>query len=274
MGRILKDMIKEQEITIGGFQQIPNAEVTESMAVAGFDFLILDLEHSPATIERAFPCITTATARDVPMLVRVNEIETNLIEQALDAGAQGVVVPTVETVEQCELIVNAAKYAPMGERGWCPVPYNNRWLNDYNPDTYIEDANRDTFVTVLIETPLGFENLPDILKVDGIDAVQLGGGDLSIRLGKTMLDPEVVAIIERANKLIKGSNKWAMPMVMESNVADLKEDGARVFYTGTSDFVTLQGMSTELSAIRTTAGVEKKNGASLLDGLYKAPENK
>lgn len=249
--KILKDMIKQQDLTIGLFQQIVDPDVTENLALAGFDYIILDLEHTGKTIESAYPCIMAAYGRDVPMLVRVTEKAQWLIEQALDAGAQGVIVPTVETVEDCELIIKSARYAPEGERGMCPVIPASRWMNNYCSETYTKDANRDIFVGVLVETPLGIKNLPEMLKVDGIDAFLLGSGDLSIRLGKSMWDPEVKEIIANAMNQITAAGKISVPIGLLSNISDLHKNGAKMVMLGMNDPMAIQQrMGEELEGMR------------------------
>lgn len=247
--RILKDIVKEQDLTIGMFQQLVHPEVTEFLATTGLDYVILDLEHTGHTVESLNPCLMAAAAHNLPMLVRVAEKEQALIEQVLDAGAQGVVVPTVETVEDCELIVRSTKFAPEGTRGWCNIPPVKRWMNtwegdvdgdDFNPDTYGRYANENIFVAALVETPLGIENLPEMLKVDGIDAFLLGSGDLSIRMGRTLWDPEVAAVVADATRQIQEAGKISCPIGLVSNIEALHENGARMVMLGISERMALQ----------------------------------
>ncbi len=247
---ILKDLIQRQDLTIGVMQQIVNPEVTESIVESGADFVIVDLEHTGKTIDSAFGCITAAYAFDVPVLVRVYEKEQHLIEQALDAGAQGVVVPTVETVEECEMIVRSAKFAPVGERGWCPILPAMRWVEGEGQE-YIANANRNTFVSVLIETPLGIANLPEMLKVEGIDAFLLGPGDYSIRVGKTIWDPEVSDVMVEAMRLIAEAGKLSMPVALSSNIAEYYGSGAKVVQLGFNDSMAItQRMAAETASMR------------------------
>ena len=250
MTKILKKLLKENRPLFGTFQQILNPMSTEVLAHTGLDFLILDLEHTGRTMESAIPCLLAAAALDIPMIVRPMDRNPSLIEQALDAGAQGVLVPTIETVEQCEIAVKAAKYAPEGNRGFCPVYPARRWVKDQDMTTFTTEVNEKVFVSILIETPLGFENLPDILKVEGVDAVMLGLADFSKTLGKDTWDPEVAEIANRANEQILASGKLCMPLVTRNNVMESYNLGNRLMCIYWSDAGSIDNyISSEVAAL-------------------------
>lgn len=261
--KILKDIVKKQELTIGLVQQVVYPEITEYLAMCGLDYLILDLEHTAHTIEAVNPCLLAAAARNIPVLIRVWEKEQCLIEQALDAGAQGIVVPTIETVEDCKMVVRAAKFAPEGTRGFCNVIPPKRWMNewendpygdDFSPDTYCKIANRDIFVAVLVETPLGIENLPEMLKVDGIDAFLIGSGDISVRIGKSPWGPEVAEIVTNAIKQIHAAGKISCPVGIVGNVEMLYEGGSRMMMLGMGERACMQDrIRSEVNGMREIA---------------------
>lgn len=271
MKKILKDMLKDDNAVFGIVQQIAHPESTEALALSGLDYIILDLEHTGFEIGAAIPCITMAAAYNIPMLVRVREKEQSLIEQALDAGAQGVLVPTVETVEECELIVRAAKFAPDGTRGWCPIAPAKRWMNSDDPDdfgatTYCRQANRDVFVMVLIETPLGIKNLPEMLKVDGIDAFHIGQGDLSLRMGLSVWDPEVTGAALKAITLIQEAGKYSCPLGLPESMAEMTRAGAKMFVVAkTEQMLIKDGLRGKLVDMRVAAAVaDEKSDSSAL----------
>lgn len=274
--KILKDMLKGADPLIGAIQQLPHPDATETLALCGLDFLIFDLEHTAFDIAHALPCITMAAAYNIPMLIRVREKEQSLIEQALDAGAQGVLVPTVETVEECEMIVRASKFAPVGTRGWCNIDAAKRWMNsddpdDFSPETFCVEANRDVFVMVLIETPLGIENLPEMLKVEGIDAFQIGQGDLSIRMGLPTWSSEVNDVVLNAINLIQDAGKYSCPLGLPQNVGPMTENGAKMFILGASERMLIKenlrgklkemrGIMADVSAATARAGFSVASG--------------
>ena len=235
--RILKDSFKNDGAVFGVLQNIFDPLVTEAIAKSGPDFIVFDLEHAGYAIHQLDSCILTAYGYNVPVLVRPNDISQSLIEQALEAGAQGVIIPTVETVEQCKLIVSSVKYGPRGTRGFDPTYPISRWMNDYSLDTFLEDANRDTFVCIFVETPLGFKNLPEMLKVDGIDCVMLGAADLTVRMGKPLpgtkacvpSDTEVTSMIDDAIKQIRAAGKIHFSVSGEKTIKKYHDLGSRMF---------------------------------------------
>ncbi|MDR2258653.1 MAG: hypothetical protein LBE14_05845 [Treponema sp.] len=233
--KILKELIKKQDFVYGIILQVIDPDITESIALSGFDFIILDLEHTGKSIDTAYPCIMAAFAHNVPVLIRTTDKNQYMIEQALDAGCQGVLVPTVETAEDCRNIVKAAKYAPLGTRGYCPMTATMRWLPPA-PDTvsYAREANKNTFVMVLIETPEGIKNLPEMLKVDGIDAFQLGPADYGLRVGKDLWDSEVEKTLSDAADLITRMGKTCISVSLPENFAEMHKKGAKVVVIGTS----------------------------------------
>jgi len=238
---IIRELLKERDIIVGGCQQILDPLVTECIAQSGVDFVFMDLEHTGRSIDALQCCFLAAAAANVATLVRVRDIRQDLIEQALDAGAQGIIVPTVETVEQCELVASAGRFPPEGTRGWCPVVPPMRWMNDYNPATWAQDANRDVFLGVLIETPLAFKNLPELVKVKGIDFYFLGPGDCSIHMGKSSpWDPEITEMCMAAADTISAAGKVCMPLARQEDVAEYYSHGARMFLTTAQDTTVLR----------------------------------
>lgn len=268
MKKILKDMLKGPDPVIGMIQQLPYPDVTEVLALSDLDFLIFDLEHTAFEIGLAIPCLTMAAAYNIPMMIRVREKDQSLIEQALDAGAQGVLVPTVETVEECEMIVRASKFAPQGTRGWCNIDSAKRWMNsdapdDFDPATYCVEANRDVFVMALIETPLGIRNLPEMVKVEGIDAFQIGQGDLSIRMGRSVWDPEVNEAAAKAIKLIQDAGKHSCPLALADNIDEMTAQGARMFLLGMAERMLIkESLRGKLKEIRAIAAKAKTGSAA------------
>jgi 4-hydroxy-2-oxoheptanedioate aldolase len=243
--RVLKDLLNGTETLIGMWQWILDPDITELFGAAGYDFILLDLEHTGRSIESARHCILAASVADIPIIVRVMELQQFLIEQVLDAGAQGVLVPQVETKQQCLDIVRYAKYAPEGERGsggWSAA----RWLPGPNTPDHRAKINDRVFVSVIIETPLAMANLEDMLTVDGIDAFMPGPGDLSVRLGTSGTDASVTELIERAHQKIAAAGRiaWAAG----GDPVRMRELGARMVCLG-SDLQVL-GDTSRLRATR------------------------
>lgn len=159
-----------------------SVSLAEFAADAGVDAVVFDGQHGlwdRTSLEQAIGLIKDRTTP----LVRVADCSRYHISSALDAGAAGVIVPLIETVEQAEQAVDWSKYPPHGSRSGGGV----RPLKDF--PAYKQRADENTFVAVMIETSKGYHNLADILAVRNIDMIFIGTGDLSLSLGVTMADP-------------------------------------------------------------------------------------
>jgi 4-hydroxy-2-oxoheptanedioate aldolase len=195
---ILKAALKEGKPIVGSFVTLPTAGVAEVMALAGFDFLVIDTEHGPFGIETAENLVRGAQVGGAPAIVRVPDSQPATILKALDIGAAGVQVPLVNSAEDARRVVRSAKYHPEGARGMA-LMRSSRYTA-HQPATYFERANAETFVVVHCETMEAVDNLPAILAVPGIDVVFVGPYDLSQSLGVPgqVNLPTVQAAINRA----------------------------------------------------------------------------
>lgn len=177
----------------------PAPATVSALALAGFDFLVLDMEHSAIDFTRLELLLTAAHAAGIPALVRPWGEEVGLIGKALDMGASGVMVPHVDSAERARAVVAQARYAPQGSRGLCPLtPYDS--LGE--PLRSLDDA---TYVVVQIEGRQAIDRIGDIAAVPGIDAVFVGPYDLAMSLGVPPGSPEVYAAADKlAQSLPKG----------------------------------------------------------------------
>lgn len=195
MGRTLRELWDGTEATIGGWCSIPSPFSAELMGRCGFDWVCIDTQHGVIGYDQMMPMLEALSITATPAFVRVPWNQPDHIMKALDAGAQGVIVPMVSTEEDAKAAVAAAKYPPVGMRSWGPIRAAFD-VPDYSPET----ANRRTIVAVMIETPGGVENLDAILAVPGVDAVYVGPSDLALGHGMTPTlaptDPEHVTLIE------------------------------------------------------------------------------
>lgn len=172
----LREILSERRPTFGTWIQIGHPAVAEILADIGFDWIAADMEHSDID-NAAFTGLARAMyGRGVTPLVRSRENDTLAIRQVLDLGAQGVIVPLVNTPEDAERAVQAAKFPPLGIRGYC-FSRMNRWGRDF--EKYAMTANDNIIVMVMIESQEGVENSDEILAVNGVDGAFIGPYDLS-----------------------------------------------------------------------------------------------
>jgi 4-hydroxy-2-oxoheptanedioate aldolase len=199
----LHPRLLRQPPLVGMFSIVASIEVVEMIGLAGFDAVILDLEHGPYGVQALGPLILAARARQLAPLVRVRSNDPALVGAALDAGAAGVVAPQISGADAAAALVAAARFAPQGQRGVNP------WVRaaDYGagPD-WFERSNRDIAVIAMIEGRGGLESLPDILAIDGLDAVFLGPVDMAQSLGLG-LQPEHPRVIETVGSAVEQAQR-------------------------------------------------------------------
>ena len=165
----------------GLINSIPVPLLVEMIGYAGYDFVILDLEHvgvNPQTLE---DMIRAAECSGLTPLVRVPGVQPDTILRVLDAGAMGIVVPRVQDGEQAQQAVRASRYHPLGERGISGGRTTGFGALDLQ--TYMAQANREIMVVAMIEDRAGVENIDAIAAVPGIDMILEGAIDLSQSLG-------------------------------------------------------------------------------------------
>jgi 4-hydroxy-2-oxoheptanedioate aldolase len=152
---------------------------------AGMDFIMLDLEHGPYTMETVGNVFKVGRALGLGCFVRVPELAKGYVSRSLDCGATGVMVPMLESVEQAELLVRWAKFAPLGGRGFGGAGGHSNFIG-VSPDAtpaFMAKANIDTLAIAQIETARAIENIDAIAAVPGIDALLIGPNDLAISMG-------------------------------------------------------------------------------------------
>jgi 2-keto-3-deoxy-L-rhamnonate aldolase RhmA len=152
------------------------------MGLAGCDFLFFDMEHGPFNIETIADMVQMTRLAGVVPLVRVPNDEYHLMVRPLDAGAQGIMIPRVETKAQVERIVECTMYPPLGDRG-CSV---NKGHNDFAGQEmweFTETANRENMIILQIERARAVEDIDELLAVPGVGGAILGPNDLALSLG-------------------------------------------------------------------------------------------
>ena len=195
----VKQKLREGQPTFGTWLSLGNLHATRVLARSGWDWLTLDIEHAPFDwSEAAVIFAAVADAGCVP-LARVPEGDHYCIKRVLDAGAWGIVVPMVDTVEQAKVAIAAAKYPPVGNRS---VGGGMHALNfAATAGDYYERANDEILVVLQTESPTGVQNAEAIYSLPGCDAVFIGPNDLRFNMrtpdGGKPTDQEHEALIQR-----------------------------------------------------------------------------
>jgi len=177
-------------------------------ARAGYDCIWLDLEHRALTLREVQALLAFSHLYDIDIMLRPPTLEKTGLYRYLEDGAAGLLIPHVSTPEKAQMLVDAVKFPPIGDRG-----IDNAGLDAdfhlHDADEYVAWANRETFLCVQIETPEGVRNVDDIATVEGVDMIFVGPGDLGLRLRQSeemSLDDawEIIAASCRKHKVAFG----------------------------------------------------------------------
>lgn len=195
-GGKLKRKLGGDQPVFGPFVMLPAPGLVEIAGLAGFDFVVLDMEHGPHSAETVEHMVRAADAVDLPAIVRVADNSTGHITRTLETGASGVCVPHVACAEQAKAAVCAAKFVPLGERG---VHGHSRaaCYAHMEAQDYFRRANEEVLLVAQIEDRQGVQNIGGILEIEGLDLIFIGPYDLSqsYRLLGQVADPKLQEIM-------------------------------------------------------------------------------
>jgi len=236
-----KRRLADDGVQYGMWVSLADPVAAEISAGAGFDWLMIDAEHSPNDLRTLLMQLQAVTGYDVSPVIRPPRGDTVLIKQYLDIGAQTILVPMVETAEQASELVQAMRYPPHGVRG-VATARASRWGR---VDNYWKHANGETCLLVQIETIRGVSNLMDIAAVDGVDGVFIGPSDLGAALGHLgdATHPEVLEAVTASIAAVRAAGKPA-------GVLSVNPTLARQFRDAGASFVAV-GVDTSLLAKQT-----------------------
>jgi 4-hydroxy-2-oxoheptanedioate aldolase len=205
----LKAALKQGRTLVGTTITIPNVDTALAMANAGFDFLWIEMEHGPITLESLREILLATRGAPAVPITRVPVNQPWQAKRVLDMGSLGVVFPFTSTRELAEQAVAACKYPPLGVRGFGP----GLALARYGMSTadYVRFANENVLVVVIVEQKQAVENIDAIASVPGIDVLFIGANDLSFSLGVggRTTDPLVEAAVE---KVLAAGRKYRVPV--------------------------------------------------------------
>ena len=194
----LADVVRAGDSAVGSWISIGHPAVAEMSAELGFDFVVIDAEHTAMSLEtvETLARAVDAASGDTEPFVRVADGNPARLKRVLDTGVSGVIVPMVETADQARSIADATRYPPDGTRG-VAGSRASRYGRDLSE--YFERANDESLVITQIESATGVENAADIAAEAGIDALFVGPADLSASLGRfgetRSLDTEISAVL-------------------------------------------------------------------------------
>ena len=174
---LLKAKLGRGETAVGLSCALGSAQIAEEFALAGFDYVYIDQQHGLTSQDTLLEMLRAIARSSTTPLVRVAQNNAALIGQALDAGAEGIIVPMVNNAREAQQAVDACRYYPEGTRSWGPIRAK------YGLGTDPATVNREVLCLVMIETAEALANVDEIVQTPGVDGIYLGPADLGISLG-------------------------------------------------------------------------------------------
>ena len=246
-----KHRLKDGELVIGCWAGFADAYPLEMLATAEFDWLVIDGEHAPNDLPTITRQLQVLAGKHSHPVVRLPVGNDWLIKQVLDAGAQTLLIPMVESADQARELVRACRYPPEGVRGAGAALA--RAANFGTISDYATTANAQICLLLQVETVKGMDALEEILAVEGVDGVFIGPSDLAAdmgHLGQTE-HPEVSAAIEAGLGKIAASDKAAGILALTDDTAELYRSWGAQFLAVAIDVVMfVQAANAKMAAWR------------------------
>ncbi|MTH46444.1 2-keto-3-deoxy-L-rhamnonate aldolase [Intestinirhabdus alba] len=255
-----KEGLRKGEVQIGLWLSSTTAYMAEIAATSGYDWLLIDGEHAPNTVQDLYHQLQAIAPYASQPAIRPVEGTKALIKQVLDIGAQTLLIPMVDSAEQARQVVAATRYPPLGERGvGASVARAARWGRI---DNYMAQANESLCLLVQVESKTALDNLDAILDVDGIDGVFIGPADLSASLGypDNAGHPEVQRIIEQSIRRIRAAGKAAGFLAVDPEMAQkCLQWGASFIAVGVDTMLYTEALDARLARFKPAPEVKVKS---------------
>ena len=237
LARKIKEKMRHGEPSVGTWMSMAHPSIAEILAMAGYDWVVVDIEHSAIDVSEVLRLLIAIEQGGAIPLVRLAWNDLIQAKAVLDSGAAGVLVPMVNSKAEAEMAVRMTKYPPLGIRGACLA---RAQAYGENFDAYVENANADTLLMVMIEHRDAVANIEEILSVPGIDGTFIGPYDLSMSLGipGQINHPDVLAAKRKvrdatlAHGLIAGAH-FVQPRTATEDCRQAITEGYRFLALGT-----------------------------------------
>ena len=242
-----KRALKAGKLQIGIWHSLSSHLTVEILADSGFDWILLDTEHAPNELPMVHSQLQAAAGGTAHPVVRPAWNDQVLLKRLLDIGTQSFLIPYIETEEEAKRAIAGTRYPPLGVRGFASQSRASRFGRIKE---YYQRAHEEICVLLQVETRLGLENLEKIARVEGVDGVFVGPGDLSAALGYLGQPghPEVVKIIDGAIERIKACGKAPGILTGDPNLAQHYIEQGCLFTAVGSDVGILVSGADQLAA--------------------------
>ena len=246
----LKRKLSAGEPALGYWLSLNSLAGTEMAAAAGWDWLLLDMEHSIHNVEVIESHVLAAHhGGEAELVVRIPSIDPVLVKQLLDGGVRSFMFPFVQTIEEARLAVGSTRYPPQGIRGFSGTTRANKYGRD---TSYLKTYADELCVIIQIETPQAVANIPAYGTIEGIDAMLIGANDLAANMGRLgdTRHPEVVQTVEEAGQAIRATGRAAGFQFFDERAAHLLRQGFTLAAVSGDLHTMAVGMAQRLSDLR------------------------
>ncbi|MBN4056225.1 hypothetical protein JYT20_00730 [Rhodothermus sp. AH-315-K08] len=241
----LKAALASGEAVFGTWSVLSSLEATMVAASADLDFLIVDLEHPPTSLQYAQSQVLALQGTSCTPILRLGENSAPATLRALETGVQSIMVSHVSTAEEAAALVSASKYHPRGQRGLSPFTAHHGYSDENMAEKLIR-ANEEQFIGVLVEGEEGVANLEAICRVDSVDMIYIGVYDISQALGVPgdLSHPRVTSLLRDAVQLAEENGKAAGSVARDREYLNLMLSmGFRFISYRNDSFVLREGLS-------------------------------
>ena len=246
----LREKMANGDPFYGLYISLADPTTIELAAMAGFDMIRIDLEHSLFSQSELRELIRTSTALNLPVFVRVPSL--SYVTALLDMGASGIIAPNIDSREAALEAIREVKYAPQGLRGMAGSQRNTKYGMIPLPK-YAASANEDVLLCIQIESKKGIENIDEILALDGIDMVSSGRHDISQSYGLPGQNTHPLVLAAEETVLSKAIATGRYPVLLISSKKrrdELMQKGVRGFMVGRDSLLLRDAMKNTLAAYK------------------------
>ncbi len=248
---IMKEKLRSGKNVVGLFQNVINPNITEIMGLLGFDFVIVDGEHTTFNPNLAEEHFRAAELRNISSVTRIGQNDQQVIQKFLDAGSQGVLMPLINNKSDALEVVDSVKYPPIGKRGLASGRGSSYGIPQ-SVKEHVDHSNKETLVAIQIETTEAMENVEEISSIEEVDVLFFGPSDISSSFGihGQINDPKVRDTISSLSKIAIGNGKSCGTIARDANDFKFyKEAGFQWFCSGVTNMMQ-NGMKEYLSELK------------------------
>ena len=248
---IMKEKLRSGKNVVGLFQNVINPNITEIMGLLGFDFVIVDGEHTTFNPNLAEEHFRAAELRNISSVTRIGQNDQQVIQKFLDAGSEGVLMPLINNKSDALEVVDSVKYPPIGKRGLASGRGSSYGIPQ-SVKEHVDHSNKETLVAIQIETTEAMENVEEISSIEEVDVLFFGPSDISSSFGihGQINDPKVRDTISSLSKIAIGNGKSCGTIARDANDFKFyKEAGFQWFCSGVTNMMQT-GMKEYLSELK------------------------